>query len=102
MSDYEDLQVSREVIQDLTKEIVGLQSQLQQSQDRVKALEDEYENATRCAASMLMRSILDLLQEDPHQWSVRPCGTCRTISGLIGRPFGCNLKAEQALSEKGG
>lgn len=46
------------------------------------------------AASILMDSILSLLQEDPHGWSTRPCSTCRTISGLISRPFGCYKYAE--------
>ena len=41
------------------------------------------------ALSMLMDTIMSLLQEDPHSWSTRPCGTCRTISGIVGRPFGC-------------
>ena len=43
----------------------------------------------KIALSMLMDAVLSLLQKDPHQWSARPCGTCRTISGLIGKPFGC-------------
>jgi len=32
---------------------------------------------------------LDLIQDDPHQWSARPCSTCQTISTLTERPFGC-------------
>lgn len=30
-----------------------------------------------------------LFEGDPHQWSKRPCPTCRPISELLGRPFGC-------------
>lgn len=33
-----------------------------------------------------------LIQEDPHQWSTRPCQTCKTVSSLIGRPFGCVME----------
>lgn len=31
----------------------------------------------------------DLIETDPHSWSPRPCPTCRTVSTLIGRDFGC-------------
>ncbi len=31
-----------------------------------------------------------LIEADPHQWSTRPCPTCRTITAVLGRPFGCN------------
>lgn len=43
----------------------------------------------------ITEAILNLIQEDPHQWSTRPCSTCRTISGLIGRNFGCCLYVER-------
>ena len=46
-----------------------------------------------------MVALADLLYEDPHQWSTRPCGTCRTASGLIGKPYGCYRYA--ILKEKG-
>ena len=36
-----------------------------------------------------MRPIADLLYEDTHYWGARPCPTCRTITSLIGEPFGC-------------
>ncbi len=35
-----------------------------------------------------------LIEEDPHQWSSRPCQTCRAISNLIGRPFGCSARSK--------
>ncbi len=41
------------------------------------------------AAKILSDAALDLIEKDPHQYSKRPCDTCRTISNLIGRPFGC-------------
>jgi hypothetical protein len=39
--------------------------------------------------NILGDTILNLMQEDPHQWSMRPCATCRTISTIIDKPFGC-------------
>jgi len=41
------------------------------------------------AVQIVLDPILDLLQRDPHQWSSRPCQTCRTITSLLGKPFGC-------------
>lgn len=43
-------------------------------------------------------AVLDLIYKDPHSWSTRPCPTCRTITAIIGQPFGCNrYQAEQAV-----
>ena len=39
--------------------------------------------------------ILDLFDRDPHQWSTRPCQTCKAISALVGKPFGCVRKAKE-------
>lgn len=38
----------------------------------------------------------DLIYRDPHSWSTRPCSTCQTVSELLGRPFGCNRRANEA------
>jgi hypothetical protein len=35
-----------------------------------------------------------LIEQDPHQWSTRPCQTCLIASQLIGRKFGCSAKRE--------
>lgn len=43
----------------------------------------------KAAALVLVDVVLDLLQADPHQWSKRPCPTCRSISTIVNRPFGC-------------
>ena len=43
-------------------------------------------------ARVLMESVLRLIESDPHHWSSRPCATCRAISGIVGRPFGCSRK----------
>lgn len=47
----------------------------------------------RSAIRVIMKPVLDLIQEDPHLWSTRPCPTCKAISSIIGKPFGCTLKA---------
>jgi len=49
------------------------------------------EEAIKAAARVLLDAVLSALQADPHQWSSRPCPTCRVITALVGRPFGCNL-----------
>ena len=49
------------------------------------------EEAIKPAARVLVEAVLNLLQADPHHWSERPCPTCRTVSALVGRPFGCSL-----------
>jgi hypothetical protein len=62
---------------DLEKEIERLKSELAEI------------NAT--VPRPILKAVLRLIQDDPHQWSSRPCSTCQTISGLIGEPFGCSL-----------
>lgn len=39
---------------------------------------------------VLPAAVLDLIQTDPHQWSTRPCPTCRAITAIVGRRFGCD------------
>lgn len=41
------------------------------------------------AARMQLSAALDMIYTDSHSWSERPCGTCRAITGLLGKPFGC-------------
>lgn len=36
-----------------------------------------------------------LLEVDSHHFSTRPCSTCTTVSGLLGRPFGCSAKVKR-------
>ena len=43
----------------------------------------------------------ELIQKDPHQWGTRPCETCRAVSKLIGRSFGCELYREQQRTGQG-
>ena len=32
---------------------------------------------------------LRLMQADPHMWSTRPCATCKEITALVGKNYGC-------------
>lgn len=37
-------------------------------------------------------AVAGALEADPHTFSSRPCQTCRLVSGLLGRDFGCVAK----------
>lgn len=38
---------------------------------------------------MVPLSALDIFAADPHRFSTRGCATCRDISTVIGKPWGC-------------
>lgn len=60
--------------------------------------EEHLKAAIRLAATILVEAVVDLLQNDPHQWSTRPCSTCTAVSGVLGKPFGClKYKEEKEL-----
>jgi hypothetical protein len=48
-----------------------------------------HERRIRALEQVLPSAVLDAIYADPHQWSDRPCATCRSVSQLTGRPFGC-------------
>lgn len=56
---------------------------------------EDSEKVIRSAVNIILGTVLDLIQDDPHQWSTRPCSTCQAVSAIINKPFGCVLKAEQ-------
>lgn len=39
----------------------------------------ELNDLLSAASHRLLGAALDVLQKDPHQWSVRPCQTCRSV-----------------------
>lgn len=39
-------------------------------------------------------AVASVLERDPHQFSTRPCATCRAVTSILGRPFGCVRRAE--------
>jgi len=55
-------------------------------------MNEDTKEVMQACVDILITATLDLIQEDPHQWSDRPCPTCRAVSSLIGKPFGCYLK----------
>lgn len=62
---------------------------------------NETEQVIQAAALVLMRSALELIQNDPHQWSERGCQTCRAVSTILREPFGCVLFGLKARAERG-
>ena len=49
----------------------------------------EMKQTVRVAVDIIMDAVVETIGIDGHQWSDRPCPTCRAITGFIGRPFGC-------------
>lgn len=54
---------------------------------------EDSEKVIKAAVNVILGTVLDLIQADPHQWSTRPCSTCQAVSAIVNRPFGCVLKA---------
>ncbi len=43
-----------------------------------------------------MEAAMNLLYMDSHNWSTRPCATCREVSKALNISFGCVRKAKEA------
>jgi len=43
---------------------------------------------------LFVDAVSDLIYEDSHRWSSRPCQTCKAITTIIKKPFGCYKYAE--------
>jgi hypothetical protein len=74
--------------------------EFEELKDRVDQLEatvnkSNFIDGLSAAVDKVTGAAFALIQADPHQWSTRGCQTCRTVSGLIEKPFGCILYAEQ-------
>jgi len=50
---------------------------------------------------IIPQAVNDLIYRDSHMWSDRPCGTCKTVSSLIGQPFGCERRAAEKRKSMG-
>ena len=59
----------------------------------------EMKQAIRVAVDIIMDVVVETIGIDGHQWSDRPCSTCRAITGLIGRPYGCYWYQDKKKSE---
>lgn len=64
---------------------------IQRGQCLIVETEDEVKarGTIRAAARLIADAALNLIQDDPHQWSGRGCQTCKAVSTLVGRSFGC-------------
>ena len=63
--------------------------------------DDDAAKIVKAAALLVIDAALNLLQGDPHSWSMRPCPTCKPISDMIGKPFGCyRYQAERKVVDK--
>lgn len=62
----------------------------QEENERLKKIEQEViDKSVKAAVAVIMGSVVEAIGVDGHSWSDRPCQTCRVVSGIIGRPFGC-------------
>ena len=52
-------------------------------------METGLKDLIRTAARIMLEAVLQLIQDDPHQWSTRPCATCQAITSITAKPFGC-------------
>lgn len=62
--------------------------------DLANIVEAHLASSTTSVAEMVAHRF----EADPHQFSTRPCATCRDISTALGRPFGCVAKRQAAGS----
>lgn len=64
---------------------------------RAQSIFDEWDK------KRIERAVADLLYADPHHWSPRPCGTCKSATALLGVNYGCvRLVCPTALEGKNG
>lgn len=54
----------------------------------------------KAAVDTLLGAALDAIYADPHSWSMRPCDTCRVVSTMTGKPFGCIRKQAEAKKKQ--
>ncbi len=55
----------------------------------------EQEKMIKACANVLIDTIVNIIYTDSHQWSKRPCETCKAITAILGKPFGCNRYQEE-------
>ena len=67
--------------------------QVQQEGQVMKPVEASNQILT-AAVNRVTRAALEMLGSDRHEFSTRPCPTCRAISELLGSPWGCSEMAQ--------
>lgn len=60
----------------------------------------DHERRIAALESVLPKAVLDTIYSDPHQWSDRPCPTCRMVTDLTGVAFGCVRYAKAKQQRK--
>ncbi len=60
----------------------------------------EIEKMIKACANVLLDTIATAIYADPHQWSDRPCETCKAITGILDKPFGCYRYQEKQQANK--
>ena len=60
----------------------------------------EAKQIVKAAAGIVIDAVIDAIQNDGHIYGNRPCETCRTISGIINKPFGCYKYQEDLIVRK--
>lgn len=58
-------------------------------------LMDEQEEMIKACANVLIDTIANIIYADSHHWSTRPCETCKAITAILGKPFGCDRYREE-------
>lgn len=53
------------------------------------------EEVIAAAVRIVTKAAIELIQADPHQWSSRPCQTCRSVTAITGIDFGCVRYAKE-------
>ena len=73
---------------ELEQQLADCESDYRMQVDKAVELHKEVEQ---------LRAALASLEVYSHYWSTRPCQTCREIGEVLGRPYGCYVKAERTL-----
>lgn len=55
----------------------------------IKQVDISAEELLQASVRILLRPVIEIVYRDPHRWSERPCQSCRTITAILGEPFGC-------------
>ena len=62
--------------------------------------DEEAKQIVKAAAGIVIDAVVNAIQNDGHIYGNRPCETCRAVSGIMGRPFGCYKYQEDLKKRK--
>ena len=68
------------------------------SSERIE-MNAEAEVVLDAAVQKIIGAALAAIQADPHQWSTRPCPTCRAVTAITGIKFGCCAYAANRIDQ---